>query len=222
MGDSLIKYLYGKHQFLKGFSETGKGLWFRDLYTMDKLNNESIKDDESYKSIYLEPNAIKSVTLAGSPFNVIPKDPIKFSQSPRRCHVLCLSNKANDPDLFKLFQADICIAIDVNKMVELIESANIHRNLEIVAKEITYYFNELDTMDCSVDELVFLKPSNPYSQESEFRIAVFWPSDDQSKIETERNGSVNVFGSENTKDDHIAFNFECSEFNQVVVNVTRT
>lgn len=60
---------------------------------MDKLENDNISDDEARKSIQLAPDAITKVIIAGREFKVVPDKPITFSQSPRRCHVLCLSEK---------------------------------------------------------------------------------------------------------------------------------
>ncbi|MEZ8321708.1 hypothetical protein AB6C72_25255, partial [Vibrio splendidus] len=85
----MIKYLYGKSQHLGRFAETGEGLWFRDLFTMDKLENENISDNEAKKSIQLAPDVITKVAIAGREFKIVPNKPVTFSQTPRRCHVLC-------------------------------------------------------------------------------------------------------------------------------------
>ncbi|EHD0130078.1 hypothetical protein NB525_11560 [Vibrio alginolyticus] len=218
----MIKYLYGKSQYLGHFAETGEGLWFRDLFTMDKLENENICDNEARKSIQLSPDAITKVTLAGRDFKVIPHNPITFSQSPRRCHVLCLSNKGNSKELFNLFDADICIAIDTKKLAMLIETANKHLGLKVVSGPIHYYEHENEIFDLSQEQLVFVKPAQPYKRESEYRIAVFWPENESSQLLTRDNGSVYVFDSDGTSDDHITFNFESPPFEEVVHSVTRT
>ena len=218
----MIKYLYGKSQYLGSFAEIGKGLWFRDLYTMDKLENDKISDDEASKAIELAPDAITQVTIDGRPFKVVPNKPIQFSQSPRRCHVLCLSDRGNDSELFTLFEADICIAINVQKMVELIESANKHLELKVVADSITYYDHENELFDLTQEQLAFFKPVDPYSKEYEYRIAIFWPENEGSKVKPDGHGYVNVFHSNGTANDHITFNFESPVYEEVVVSVIRT
>nr|PMI21754.1 hypothetical protein BCU50_12850 [Vibrio sp. 10N.286.46.E10] len=218
----MIKYLYGKSQYLKPFTETGKGLWFRDLFTMDKLDNDNISDDEAIKSIQLAQDSITKVIIAGREFKVVPDKPIKFSQAPRRCHVLCLSEKNNDKELLELFEADICIGINVAKLAELIETANKHLGLEVVADSITYYEHENEILDLSQEQLAFVKPADPYSREHEFRIAVFWPQDSSSQLETESHGKINVFHASGTSDDHITLNFESPAYEEVVHSVTLT
>lgn len=218
----MIKYLYGKSKYLEHFAETGKGLWFRDLFTMDKLENDNISDDEARKSIQLAPDAVTKVIIAGREFKVVPNKPITFSRAPRRCHVLCLSEKGHDKELFELFKADICIGINVAKLAELIEKANKHLGLEVIADSITYYERESEILDLSQEQLAFVKPSDPYSREHEFRIAVFWPQDSSSQLATDEHGKINFFHVSGTSDDHITFNFESPAYEEVVHSVTRT
>jgi hypothetical protein len=188
---------------------------------MDKLENTEISDDEAKKSILLEPDAISQISINDRTFNVVPNGPIKFSQAPRRCHVLCLSDIENDPQLFKLFEADICIAIDTQKMIELIASANKHLGLEVMADSIKYYSNEDELFDLSLEELVFYKPKEPYSRECEYRIAVFWPYDENTQIKTVADSYVNLFHV-GTANDHITFDFKSPVYEKVVIGVTGT
>ncbi|MFA0134145.1 hypothetical protein AB4440_17850 [Vibrio splendidus] len=218
----MIKYLYGKSQHLGRFAETGEGLWFRDLFTMDKLENENISDNEAKKSIQLAPDVITKVAIAGREFKIVPNKPVTFSQTPRRCHVLCLSDKGNRKELFELFKADICIGINVVKLTRLIETANKHLGLEVIASSITYHEHENETLDLSQEQLVFVKPAEPYKRECEFRIAVFWPQNESSKLITETHREVNVFHANGAPDDHIVFSFESPAYEEVVHSITRT
>ncbi len=217
----MIKYLYGKSCYLDSFTKTGKGLWFRDLYTMDKLNNENIKDDEKCKSVKVDSEEISTISIAGRDFRIAPNTHFDISITPQRCHVLCLSNKENDPELFDLFDADICIAINVVKMVEMIREANRHIGLEVVAGNVKYYRDSAELLNCKPEDTAFLKPAAPYEKESEYRIAIFWPNGENSTINTVETGQINVFGVDAFQDDHITLNFQCSEFNQIVVGVAR-
>jgi hypothetical protein len=218
----LIKYLYGKACYLDEFSRTGKSLWFRDLYTMGKLCNEDISDDEERKTKKVTSEEISSISIDGRDFKVAQNSDFNFSITPRRCHVLCLSNRENSFELFDLFDADICIAINVAEMVEMIKSANKHLGFKVVSDEITYYRDSIDLLNCkSVEDAAFLKPAEPYQKESEYRIAVFWPKDENSNIYTDEVSHINIFDPSSIKDDHITFNFQCPEFNKIVVGVQR-
>ena len=218
----MIKYLYGKSQYLDNFAKTGERLRFRDLFTMDKLQNEDICDNEANKAIELAPDAISKVIIAGREFEVIPDKPIIFSRTPRRCHVLCLSHLGNAPELFKLFKADICIGLDVTKMAQLIETANKHRSFEVIADSMTYYKHESQLLDLSQERLAFVKPAEPYSREHEYRIAIFWPNDESSTLKTIDDGEMNVFYKNGAPDDYIAFNFKSPAYEEIVYSVTRT
>jgi hypothetical protein len=218
----LIKYLYGKSCYLDGFAKTGKSLWFRDLYTMDKLVNKWINDNEERKSIKVTSEEIQSISIAGRDFKMAPKTNFDLSITPPRCHVLCLSNKKNDPEMFDLFHADICIAIDVSKMVEIIGEANKHLGLRVVAGDVKYYSDSAEFLNLQSEEnTAFVKPADPYFRESEYRIAIFWPNEEGSRINTMDDGQIRVFGDPAAQDDHIKLNFDCPEFGQIVVGEQR-
>lgn len=215
----MIKYLYGKSCYLDSFTKTGKGLWFRDLHTMDKLSNENIKDNEKYKSIKVTSKEISTISLAGRDFRIAPNTHFDILITPKRCHVLCLSDKGNDQELFDLFDADICIAINVSKMIEMIKKANRHIGLKVVADNVRYYRDFTELLNCKPEKTAFLKPAEPYEKESEYRIAIFWPDCESSTINTMKDSYINVFKDEASPDDHITLNFQCPEFNQIVIGV---
>ncbi len=218
----MIKYLYGKSCYLDDFAKTGKSLWFRDLYTMDKLVNKGISDNEELKSINVSSKEIQSISIDGRDFKVAPKTNFDISISPPRCHVLCLSNKKNDPEMFELFQADICIAIDVARMVEMIGDANKHLGLKVMAGYVKYYSNSEDFLNLQSEEnTAFVKPADPYFRESEYRIAIFWPNEEDSTINTMDGGLIRVFSECAAQDEHIKLNFDCPEFGQIVVGEQR-
>jgi hypothetical protein len=217
-GIKLIKYLYGKSKNLGNFADTGYGLWFRDLFSMSKLENEKISDDEASKSIQLAPDAITKFIIDGRDFKIVPNNPIVFSQSPNRCHVLCLSNKGNCDDLFQRFDADICIGINVIEMKKYIKDANSKLGLKVVMRPITYYENDFEISIPTQDDLVFFKPKT-YMPEDEFRIAIFWPKGESTQLLTESDGFVNIFSPDIWKDDHIAFEFWGPAYEKVVDSV---
>jgi len=189
---------------------------------MDKLNNEEISDNEKRKSVKVTSEEISSISLAGRDFKIAPNTDFDFSITPRRCYVLCLSNKGNSTDLYELFDADICIAINVVEMVEMINNANSHLGIRVVSGDIKYYTDSIDLLSCaSEDDAAFLKPAKPYQREAEYRIAIFWPKNEDSKLHVEKFGYINVFGTNPAADDHMTLSFQCPEFSQVVVDVQR-
>lgn len=218
--ETLIKYLYGKQQVLGRFAETGEGLWFLDLFSMDKLENEKIRDDEAWKSVQLAPDAITSMNINGRDFKCVPNTPIVFSQAPKRCHVRCLSNKGNCEELFQRFEADICIGINVIKMKSYIEDANTTLGLKVVMKPITYYESDFDTRDLTQEDLAFLK-AKKYMPEDEFRIAIFFPEAESTQLKTDSDGLVNIYSHDGFKDDHISFEFGGVAYEDVVHSVVK-
>lgn len=206
---------------MDGFARTGKGLWFRDLYTMGKLCNENISDNEQNKTVKVASKEISHISLDGRKFKVAPGTKFDISYTSPRCHVLCLSDKENCPELFELFKADICIAINVVEMVKMIKAANHRYGVEVVADSVKYYKNSHQLLSSSPVELAFLKPEYPYQRESEYRIAMFWPSGEDAKIRSTDAGYINIFGEIPAENDHITLNFQCAEFSQIVVGVKR-
>lgn len=171
-----IKYLYGKNKFLRELIEGKSGIRFSDLSHYSRLENEKMRDDEMHK-IFIPKKDELTIEINGYQLNTedLASDP-KISITPRHCFCLCMSSKGNDEHLYRDFEADICIAFDVDMLEERIRiSSQKLKGSHIVGGDIIYYDqNSLHGLEQSLDKLVFYKP-NFFSHESEYRIAWFYP-----------------------------------------------
>ncbi len=212
------RFLYGKKRNFASFLETGSPLWFRDLYSLGKLENEVISDDESTRAHEINSDQIQKITFDGRDFKLAENTNFKMNLPTRRCHVLCLSNSGNSELLFERFEADICLELNTDKIIEMMQEANTNRGLEIVGRDVEYYKKGPSPTTHDPFELVFRKEYKRYHIEDEYRIAVSWPEDDESKILTTGNNLARVFGPEATNGDHISIGFNRSDLKEILVN----
>lgn len=170
-----IRYLYGKEEYLSAMLNGKGGIRISDLTHYSRMENENMRDDEMNKIFNLDkekyPIKINGKLIHST--NIV-KDTILTLQ-PRHCYCICLSNKCNDPELYREFKSDICIAFDVEELIDRIKLLNRKfEGLLVTGKDVKYYKkgvapNSLDPM-----ELVFYKPDS-FSHEAEYRIALFYP-----------------------------------------------
>ncbi|WP_211482154.1 hypothetical protein [Azotobacter beijerinckii] len=136
-----------------------------------------MRDDEMRKSFVIDKH---SITIKINDHVISPEslseDPV-FSIPAQHCYCLCLTSKGNDPELFKTFEADICLEIDIEVLMEILEFVFSHKlkGAIIEAREITYYDPKSPPKSINPKDLVFLKPIS-FSHESEFRVAIFYPT----------------------------------------------
>ncbi len=213
------RFLYGKKINFESFLTTGSPLWFRDLYSLGKLENEKIKDDESIRNHEVNSDQVQKITLDGRDFRLVENSTFNWKLLTRRCHILCLSNSGNNEVLFKRFNADVCIELNTEYIIELIKEGNPNKNLEIVGRNVDYYKKGALPSSHDPFELVFKKEYEKYHIEDEYRIAIFWPRDEGSTVLTKDNMQVNVFGEQATDGDHIEIGFSKSDMKDIVIDV---
>ncbi|MCK4798539.1 MAG: hypothetical protein KAT05_14250 [Spirochaetes bacterium] len=194
------KYLYCKYQNFKNFIHNGSRIRFTDIYYYKKLENEKIRDNEDSKKYFYEPHKIDSIQFGDITINSkdIVKD-IVITQPVKRAHVLCLSKNGYNKELFNKFNADICIKLNIDLLLQILNDffKNIFLNneIKIISKDIEYYGkNTIPSMDPM--DLVFKKTID-FKTENEYRVAIFYPYDSDTIIHF-KNKKVKVFGS--TKD----------------------
>lgn len=171
------KYLYGKKKFLKPLITGECGLRFSDISHYARLENEIMRDDEIRKQFTIDryTNRLEINGHVLNPNGMV-ENPI-FSIPIRHCYCLCLSNRKDSAELFEKFQADICIEIDVEILLEALEFvfSNKLKGMEVKGKNVDYYDPFQAPPTQMADELVFYKPEYFY-HEAEYRIALFYPN----------------------------------------------
>ncbi|GAD79715.1 hypothetical protein [Vibrio ezurae] len=172
----MIKYLYGKKEFLEPIAKGEISPRFSDLGHYSRLENALMRDKETEKEFLWDKNVgelfinghhISRESLASDPIWKVP---------PRHCYCLCLSSKKNSNELFERFNADYCLAIDIPILIESLKSTFGHeiRGLVFQHSEITYYAKYDDLLGVSSEQVVFYKPEL-FLPEAEYRIAIFYP-----------------------------------------------
>lgn len=182
----MIKYLYGKKCYLNRVITGEAGLRFSDLSHYARLENELMKDEEMSKTFLLDKNT-KTLVINEKiiPAHALASD-IAITFKTRHCYCLCLSNRKNEPELFKRFQADICIEIKVNALIEFLTDffSKRFQGMLVEGREIIYYENDYIPHSTDPYDLVFYKPKR-FILESEYRIALFYPEEKEGFKSTE-------------------------------------
>ena len=188
----MVKYLYGKIEYLSPFINGEVGLRFSDLSHYSRLENDSMRDDELSKRFEIDPRTAKVLIndRAINGDNVVGN--IVFSLPADNCYCLCLSNRKNDSELFNKFNADVCLEIEIELLVESIEKALAKFQGTKIEHSLVKYFNRLDpppTIDRK--EIAFYKPEF-FSHESEYRIVIRFP-EKRRAFKTEEGTTVPIF-----------------------------
>ena len=213
------KFLYGKKVNFAKFLKHGSPLWFRDLYSLGRIENPIINDDESIRNQVVNSDEVSKITINGCDFKLADKSTIQMKLPTRRCHVLCLSKSGNDKILFDRFKADICIELETDKLIDSIRQGNKLKNLKIIGREVEYYKKGKFPLSHDPFELVFKKEYEQYHIENEYRIVLFWPNDEGSTVFTTDYKEINVFGETATNGDHIEIGFDIAYLKNIIVNI---
>ncbi|MCI1029621.1 hypothetical protein HWE06_17990 [Pantoea dispersa] len=139
------------------------------------MENALMRDNEMEKVFSLDRHVVQIFinNMLINPDNMT-ADPY-FTIFPRHCYCVCFTSKGNDSELYEKFQADICIAFDVERLQERLEILSERfPGIFFRGKDITYYHPGTPPGTFSPEELVFCKPHN-FIHEAEYRIALFYP-----------------------------------------------
>lgn len=174
-GVFMYKYLYGKKKYLQDFIDGKKGIRFSDLAYYSIMENEKMRDDELAKEFVLDKDKV-IFSVNGIALN--PQDmtdhPV-MTLYPQRCFCVCFSGSKNDPVLFKRFEADVCIEIDVQNLVELLKVAVLRlEGVEVVHQVVSYYPAVMASPTPDMMSALFYK-RDVYAVENEYRIALTIP-----------------------------------------------
>jgi len=134
------------------------------------LENNLMRDDES-KKIFTSPDGTISITHKGKTTPVTNAETIKTTPE---CYCLCLSNTKNSKELYERFKADICLEVDVDRLVELMtetESPMLELDTCRILSRHAIYFNGQSDVPWNLDSAPFYKNKH-FDIEDEYRIAV--------------------------------------------------
>lgn len=197
------KYIYGKEVHLSNWINGYAGIRLSDLDSYSVMENELMRDNELVKSFHLDKNYF-TFTVNGHRIN--PEDVvghIVIDIPLDRCFCVCLSGKCNDQELFERFKADVCVEIDIEQLVRLLEVAT--ERLEgstVVHGPVNYYSLPIVGGSPDFEKALFYKPDK-YSVEDEYRIAITIPRH-RTKVKGS-NGEIIDLWSDDPKDKRYVF-----------------
>jgi hypothetical protein len=167
---SNYKYLYGQREFLIPALYGQAELRFCHIDHYAALENELMRDDESKKTFSSPDGSVfirhKGKTTETTEFKTI--------KTPAECYCLCLSNTKNSKELFERFKADICLEVDVYRLVKLMtETVNSVLGLNgcRVLSGHAIYFNGQSDVSWNLDNGPYYKDRR-FSVEDEYRIVI--------------------------------------------------
>ncbi|WP_455807743.1 hypothetical protein [Pseudomonas koreensis] len=203
----MYKYICGKKKYLKDFLKGRQGLRFSDIAYYSIMENKKMRDDELAKNFVYDKSSVV-FTLNGVEIGPesMATNPL-LTVMPDRCFCLCLSGKKDDPELFSRFKADICLEIDVEKLVEflnLVLSASKFADMRVLHREVTYYPSIMSEPTPDIISALFYK-RDKYMIEDEYRVAIIIPPD-RKFFKTSKGENVLIF-SDNPKElGHLSVN----------------
>lgn len=170
------KFLYGKKRFLTPFIKGVISPRFTDISHYARLENKNMRDNEMHKTFIVNRLAVQ-IKINNHILNPesLAEDPT-ISIPTRHCYCLCLTDKKNDAELYKVFQADVCIEINIDILIEVLYQIFYFnfKEMEVEARQISYFDPYDPPIIGKPRDLVFYKP-RVFSHEAEFRIALFYP-----------------------------------------------
>lgn len=171
----MFKYLYGKKEYLDDFIQGRQGLRYSDIAYYSVMGNEQMRDDELAKRFVFDKN---NVVIQINDFKLDPNNMAAnpfVTLSPQRCFCACFSGKKNDPKLYERFKADVCLEIDIAKLVELLTvAASKFSGMAVVHRDVTYYPSVMSEPVPDLESALFYK-RDIYSIEDEYRVALTVP-----------------------------------------------
>ena len=175
------KYLYGKYEYLGLFLDgaenvpENRGIRFCDIIHYKTMENEQVRDDESRRLFTLD-KELFTIEIDGKKINSedLQEHPTAELTVPR-CYCICLSDKKNDPVMFSRFNADVCVEVDTDTLIEFLEMIAKRIPFRILHGEITYFPSVMTSNPPIEEALIFYKDADLYSVEAEYRIALILP-----------------------------------------------
>ncbi|NWL47150.1 hypothetical protein DM819_15145 [Pseudomonas hunanensis] len=210
-------YLYGKKQFLGDLIEGRKGIRLSDIVHYSVMDNELMRDNELEKNFTLDKDKV-SIEINGyrlSPLSM-PAHPSVLIR-PDRCFCVCFSTKKNDADLFARFDADVCIEIDRDRLLEVLRHAvSTFVGMEVVHGPVTYYPDVMADPIPDLQSSLFYKRAL-YSIESEYRVALTIPRG-KNRFRSPDGFEMNIFSDDPGDLHHLFINGNTPDINKYYIS----
>lgn len=215
-----IRYLYGKSEHLDPMINGDVGIRFSDLSHYSRLENEKMRDNEMKKKFMIREGSDFILEINGIRIdNKSISGDINVTVEPRHCYCLCLTSKKDDPELYRDFKADTCIAFNIDQLEERLALAcEKFSPSHMRGQDITYYDQyTMKAITNSPEDLVFYKP-DMFAHEAEYRLAWFYPLHKKGFSVKGKNIPFRI----EEKSTHIYFFHENHSFiNECIVDVYR-
>lgn len=195
------RYLYGKKQYLSAVVGEMGQIRFSDIIHYGRNSNENMRDDEARKVFHLDRKSYRFIHdgIRVDPASLA-SDPVLTALTPR-AFCLCLSRKRDDADLYKRFDADICIELDVEKLsAKFTEEFKAWPGASVLSGDVNYYPAIMKEGAPDISRLLFQKPDR-FLIEDEYRIAILIPPGDSFNIGNGK--SVRVYSDIKSEGQHL-------------------
>ncbi|AZL74557.1 hypothetical protein [Pseudomonas oryziphila] len=205
-------YLYGKRIFLSDLIESKKGIRFSDIAHYSIMENSLMRDNELEKKFVFDKDRVK-IEVNGiliSPLSMVGHPSVLMQ--PDRCFCVCFSTKKNDVELFERFEADVCVEIDLERLLEVLNPAvSRFAGMEVIHGPVVYYPELMADPLPDLRAALFYK-RDAYKVESEYRVALTIPRH-QKRFKSVEGVQVEIF-SDNPNDlRHLFVNGTTPEIN---------
>lgn len=212
--DKLVKYLYGKSEYLTPFINGEVSLRFSDLSHYSRLENEIMRDVELLKIFEIDPSDCV-ITINNYKLNDFVGN-IKLDIPVDNCYCLCLSDKKNDVSLFERFKADTCLEIDIHKLIEVFESLFLKKFIGTTIEHgaVTYYKVTDIIPENHLHNLVFYK-LDLFEIENEYRVVIRFPKE-RKKFKTVEGLNIPIFADGESM--HLTMTTEDKKTNNYYLN----
>lgn len=195
------KFLYGKRSKLKNLIAGEGSIRFSDIIYYGRMENELMRDVETEKLFTLDKDSFhfeingKRLDPRGMLANPV------MTVRPPRAFCLCLSNKANAPELFERFKADICVEIDVDVLAEVLKAGvSVLPGTQVEHGPVTYYPPIMKGPAPDFLNALFCKP-DIFWVEDEYRLALIIPPGEM--LGTAGTTTIELYSDEEGQEQHM-------------------
>lgn len=206
-------YLYGKKKFLGELIEGSKGIRLSDIAHYSIMENDLMRDNELEKIFVWDKDQVK---IKVNDFLIDPQSITanpSVSIRPDRCFCVCFSTKRNDPELFARFEADVCIEIDLVRLLEVLRLASSSFDgMEVLHGPVNYYPEIMKGPLPDLRAVLFYK-RDIYMVESEYRVALSIPPNKKT-FKGPSGAIIDIFSDDPKDIRHLFINGNAPETNR--------